>query len=82
MSINSVVLQIYCVFLSVITLWLIGDKNKLGFIIGMASQAVWTVLFLDAGTYFLIGTSVIYFTMYLRGYLLWIKTEKKKEETW
>ena len=80
MSFNSILLQIICVLLSVATLWLIGNKNKLGFIVGICAQFVWTALFIDSKVYFLIGTSIVYFVMYLRGYILWKKTEKKKEE--
>ena len=76
MDLFNIGLQMYCVTLSILTLWLIGDKNKLGFVIGMATQFVWVAIFILNGTYFLLITSIVYFTMYLRGYLKWAKERR------
>lgn len=68
------ILQVLCILGALTTLWLIGDKKKVGFIIGMVQQIFWCAFFTYNKSYWLNITSVIYFVMYLRGYLKWKKT--------
>lgn len=67
----DLILQALCVISAVITLWMIGDKNKYGFIVGAICQVIWIYFFLTKRMYLMPIVSVIYAFMYVRGYIKW-----------
>jgi nicotinamide riboside transporter PnuC len=55
--------------------YLLGNKNKVGFILFMIGSLSWAVVgFLIASIAMTIG-SLIFFALHLRGFLSWRKTE-------
>jgi len=73
MDLTSLILQILCMVPVCLGVWLIGNKKRSGFMFGIISQIFWALLFIHLKTYLLISTSVIYFILYLRGWLKWRK---------
>jgi nicotinamide riboside transporter PnuC len=56
--------------------YLLGNKNKVGFILFMIGSLSWAVVgFLIASIAMTVG-SLIFFALHLRGFLSWRKTEK------
>ena len=71
MNLILALLQVACIIVTILTLWLIGNKNSSGMLIGALSQFVWATLFVYIQTPLLILTSVVYFVLYLRGFFNW-----------
>lgn len=58
-----------------IGIFLLGDKKKLGFIIGMISATFAFVFSFQIGSIANGVTSIILFSLYFRGYVKWKKQE-------
>lgn len=58
-------------------IFLLGDKKKLGFIIGMISTAFALVFSFQIGSIANGVTAIILFSLYLRGYIKWMKPNEK-----
>lgn len=56
-------------------IFLLGDKKKAGFIVGMVSSVFAFLFSFQIGSIANGVTSVVLFVLYLRGYLKWKKTK-------
>ena len=71
------VLQWLCLIFSMITLWLIGDKKKIAFPIGIVCNIFWVWYFILTKSYIVMFTSFMYIVMYIRGWINWSRMEKE-----
>lgn len=55
---------------------LLGNKNKIGFIIFMMASASWITFGLIVGSWAVVTGSTIFFFMHLRGFLKWRRDER------
>lgn len=60
-----------------IGIFLLGEKKKMGFIVGMVSAILSLIFSFQIKSVANGVTSVVLFCLYLRGYWNWIRTEKK-----
>lgn len=58
---------------SLTSLWLMGNKNKLGIIVGLAGQILWLAYALMLKQYGLIIGVVAYTIIHVRNLLKWIR---------
>lgn len=79
MDLTSIILQILCMGSACLTVWLIGSKKRMGFMVGMLGQVFWLSLFVYMNTLVLIGTSIVYFTLYLRGWIKWGRENERRK---
>lgn len=56
-------------------IFLLGDKKKAGFIVGMVSSIFALIFSFQIGSIANGATSVVLFVLYLRGYLKWKETK-------
>lgn len=61
---------------SLVTLWLIGNKNKAGFILGLLNQILWIWYALMLKQYGLLVGVMAYAVIYIRNLIKWNKDEK------
>jgi len=61
-------------------LFLIGDKKKSGFIVGMASSTLAFAFSFQIGSIANAVTAVTLFVLYLRGYIKWRRSETSSEQ--
>lgn len=59
--------------------FLLGNKNKFGFLVFMMASLSWIAFGIHIGSYAVITGSSIFFIMHLRGFLKWSKDEKERE---
>ncbi len=59
--------------------YLLGNKNKIGFILFMIGSLSWAVFGVLSGSIAMTIGSLIFFTLHLRGFLSWKRTENKGE---
>ncbi|HEX8264873.1 MAG TPA: nicotinamide mononucleotide transporter [Pyrinomonadaceae bacterium] len=59
--------------------YLLGNKNKIGFILFMIASLSWMIFGVLTGSIAMTIGSLIFFTMHLRGFLNWKRTENKGE---
>jgi hypothetical protein len=57
--------------------FLLGSKNKLGFLVFMMASASWVTFGLIVGSWAVITGSTIFFFMHLRGFLKWRRDERE-----
>jgi hypothetical protein len=57
-------------------LWLIGNKNKAGFVLGLLNQILWTWYALTLKQYGLLVGVIAYTVIYIRNLIKWNKDEK------
>ena len=57
---------------------LLGNKNKVGFLVFMMASASWITFGIIAGSYAIIAGSAIFFVMHLRGFLKWRRDEMEQ----
>ena len=62
--------------ISLVTLWLIGNKNKAGFILGLLNQILWIWYALMLKQYGLLVGVMAYAVIYIRNLIKWNKDEK------
>ena len=62
--------------ISLVTLWLIGNKNKAGFILGLLNQVLWIWYALMLKQYGLLVGVIAYAAIYIRNLIKWSKDEK------
>ena len=62
--------------ISLVTLWLIGNKNKAGFILGLLNQVLWIWYALMLKQYGLLVGVIAYAVIYIRNLIKWNKDEK------
>ena len=62
--------------ISLVTLWLIGNKNKAGFILGLLNQILWIWYALMLKQYGLLVGVIAYAVIYIRNLIKWNKDEK------
>ncbi|MBX3244628.1 MAG: nicotinamide mononucleotide transporter [Acidobacteria bacterium] len=55
--------------------FLLGNKNKFGFLVFMMASLSWIAFGIYIGSYAVITGSSIFFIMHLRGFLKWRKDE-------
>ncbi|MDQ4120692.1 MAG: PnuC protein [Acidobacteriota bacterium] len=59
--------------------YLLGNKNKIGFVLFMLASLSWAVFGVLSESIAMTIGSLIFFTMHLRGFLSWRRTENKGE---
>jgi len=57
-------------------IFLLGDKKKLGFVVGMISAIVGFIFSFQIESIANGVTSIVLFFLYLRGYIKWMKSSK------
>jgi hypothetical protein len=57
--------------------FMLGSKNKLGFLIFMLASASWVTFGLIVGSWAIVAGSTIFFFMHLRGFLRWRRDERE-----
>ena len=62
--------------ISLVTLWLIGNKNKAGFVLGLLNQVLWIWYALMLKQYGLLVGVIAYAAIYIRNLIKWSKDEK------
>ena len=62
--------------ISLVTLWLIGNKNKAGFILGLLNQVLWIWYALMLKQYGLLVGVIAYAAIYIRNLIKLNKDEK------
>ena len=62
--------------ISLVTLWLIGNKNKAGFVLGLLNQVLWIWYALMLKQYGLLVGVIAYAVIYIRNLIKWNKDEK------
>ncbi len=63
--------------LSLLAVWLLGNKNKYGFLVFMAANTVWILVgILLIKSYGIVVGNLFFLVSNGRGYLNWIKQEK------
>ncbi len=60
--------------------YLLGNKNKIGFIIFMLASMSWVTFGVLTGSVPVVIGSTIFFIMHLRGFINWSKEAKALEE--
>ncbi len=61
--------------------YLLGNKNKVGFIVFMMASTSWIIFGVITGSLAVIIGSSIFFMMHLRGFLMWTREAKILRET-
>jgi len=56
---------------------LLGNKNKLGFLVFMMASASWVTFGVIVGSWAIVFGSSIFFFMHLRGFLKWRREERE-----
>lgn len=51
--------------------WLTGDKNKIGWLLGIVYNVLWIVYAIFTAQYLFILVCLVYVWVYLRGYMKW-----------
>lgn len=51
--------------------WLTGDKNQIGWLLGIAYNVLWIVYAIFTAQYLFILVCLVYVWVYLRGYMKW-----------
>jgi len=54
---------------------LLGNKNKIGFLVFMMASVSWVTFGLIVGSYAIVTGSSIFFIMHLRGFVKWRRDE-------
>lgn len=70
--------QILPVMLSVFTIigmWLIGNKNKLGWVVGLLNQSLWVTFAVIFKAWGLLPLTVVLIVVYTRNLYKWINHE-------
>lgn len=62
--------------ISLVTLWLIGNKNKAGFVLGLLNQVLWIWYALMLKQYGLLVGVIAYAAIYIRNLIKLNKDEK------
>jgi nicotinamide riboside transporter PnuC len=57
-------------------MWLVGQHNKLGWLIGAALQVVWFVFAVITHQYGFIATAIVYSFVYARNWYRWRRLER------
>ena len=57
---------------------LLGNKNKIGFLIFMMASLSWITFGLIVGSYAIVTGSSIFFIMHLRGFIKWRRDETEQ----
>ncbi len=57
--------------------FLLGNKNKIGFLIFMMASASWVTFGVLVGSWAVVLGSTIFFVMHLRGFLKWRRDERE-----
>lgn len=58
--------------------FLLGNKNKIGFLVFMMASASWITFGLVVGSWAIVTGSSIFFVMHLRGFLKWRRDEREQ----
>ncbi len=58
--------------------FLLGNKNKFGFLVFMMASVSWITFGLIVGSYAIVTGSTIFFIMHLRGFLKWRRDEMEQ----
>ena len=56
---------------------LLGNKNKIGFLVFMTASTSWVIFGLIVGSWAIVFGSTIFFFMHLRGFMKWHRDEKE-----
>lgn len=60
-----------------IGVWLLGNRNKFGFVLLMVASSSWITFGLIAGSVAVIIGSAVFLTLHLRGLIRWILDERR-----
>lgn len=63
--------------LLLISMWLIGRKNKLGFVFSTVGESIWVVISIYRGSWDLAFICFVFTVVPIYNYYLWWKTEAK-----
>lgn len=77
METTNIVLQILCILGGFVSQMLIGDRNKICFIIGIINNTFWLIFFIHNGTYLMLLTVGMYYYTNIRGFILWGKCKSE-----
>lgn len=58
--------------------FLLGNKNKFGFLVFMMASLSWITFGIIVGSYAIVTGSSIFFVMHLRGFLKWRRDETEQ----
>lgn len=62
----------WCLFAFTVTnLWLVGNKRREGFLVGLVAQPLWLAFDLYVGAYGLMPLAIVLGWLYVRGYRNW-----------
>lgn len=64
--------------LSIITMWLMGNKSRWGPAIGIVSQELWFYYCITTHQYGLLLGAVFYLVIHIRNYILWTREAKNE----
>lgn len=56
--------------------YLLGNKNKLGFVLFMVASMSWITFGIMTGSIAVIIGSTIFFTLHIRGFINWVREER------
>ncbi len=73
---NTNILSYVLSALSLLSLWLVGNKNKLGFVVGLINQVLWVVYAVSLKQWGLLGGVVAYTFINIRNLVKWNKDSK------
>ncbi len=57
--------------------YLLGNKNKIGFIVFMGASLSWVTFGALTGSVPVVVGSMIFFIMHLRGFISWLREERR-----
>ncbi len=66
----------FATFCGLGAIFLLGNKNKFGFLVFMMASASWITFGLIVGSWAVVTGSSIFFVMHLRGFLKWRRDER------
>jgi len=68
----------FATFCGLTAVFLLGNKNKIGFLIFMMASVSWITFGLYVGSYAIVTGSTIFFIMHLRGFIKWRRDEREQ----
>ena len=66
-------LQVVLSAIGISSVWLTGDKNSLGWLVGILYNALWIVYAVFTAQYAFIVVCLVFIWVYARGYVKWRK---------
>ena len=63
---------------TMVGMWFVGNKNKLGWLINLASQVLWLTYIISVREWGLMPLNIFMWWVIIRNYILWSRDDKKK----